>query len=280
MREPIFAGLFYEGSPAALRKQIRSCFLGKLGPGVLPAKSGRNSILGAVVPHAGYSYSGMCAAWAYKEISETHGLETVIILGTSHSGMGSGLLLDDWKTPLGIVKTDVELAKEIIRGGEIRENFLAHQREHSIEVQLPFLKFISPKVKIVGIVADRDLDYKKAGATIMDAIKNLKRKAVVLASSDFTHYGPEYGYVPFFENVKERMRELDMKAVELIIKGDDAGLLGYVVRTGATICGVLPIVTMLKTIQFKKAELLNYYTSGDLTGSYRNAVGYASIIFR
>ena len=280
MRESAVAGLFYEAGPSLLRKQIRACFLGSRGPGVLPSKKHSGNILGAIVPHAGYAYSGMCAAWAYKEIAEAEQPQTAIILGTAHYGLGSGILLDDWKTPLGIVRTDVELSREILMGGEISQNTPAHLREHSVEVQLPFLQFINRRIRIVGIVVGEDINYKKAGQDIKSAVETLGRNVIVIASSDFTHYGPDYGYIPFFDNIKERQRELDLKAIELIMKSDDEGFLGYVTRTGATICGARAIALLLRTIQFKKAQLLNYYTSGELTGYYKNSVGYASMIFR
>jgi AmmeMemoRadiSam system protein B len=99
-------------------------------------------------------------------------------------------------------------------------------------------------------------------------------------SSDFTHYGSNYGYVPFSSDVKERIYKLDRDAIELIKNKDAAGFADYVYKTGATICGQLPIILLLKTILFKKALLEQYYTSGDITDDYANSVSYASIVFR
>jgi hypothetical protein len=284
MRESAFAGLFYEKEPKELNRQITECFTGKMGPGALPIEKRSGTILALLCPHAGYAYSGMCAAWAYKAIAEAELPDAFIIIGTGHTGLGSGISLQDWKTPLGTVRTDKELAESIIKKGEIRENEEVHGQEHSVEVQLPFLQFANKsektKVRIVPIVVSEDIDYKKAGEHIRAAILESKKKVCIIASSDFTHYGYNYGYLPFFDNVKERIKALDIGAIDLIAKDDYEGFLGYIARTGATICGAIPIAVMLRAVAFKKAETLQYYTSGELSGDYKNSVSYASMIFR
>jgi AmmeMemoRadiSam system protein B len=149
-------------------------------------------------------------------------------------------------------------------------------------VQLPFLQFVSKDqikdLKIVPIMI-ADTKFEKIGKSIQEAVKELGRKAIIICSSDFTHYGFNYGYVPFDEDVKENMKKLDGEAIKLIEKADSKGFLDYTEKTGATICGKCGISVLLWLMKYKKAELLKYYTSADIIGDYDNAVGYASIVF-
>jgi AmmeMemoRadiSam system protein B len=284
MRESAFSGMFYEKDPVLLEKQIKTAFAGKMGPGALPIEKRAGKIAGVISPHAGYSYSGMCAAWAYKAIAEAEMPDVFIILGTGHTGFGSGISLEDWKTPFGIVKNDRELAKSIIEKGELLRNEDAHLEEHSIEVQLPFLQFASrkeqEKLRIVPVVVSEDINYREAALQIKNSILESGKSACIIASSDFTHYGPNYGFLPFFDNAKENIKKIDFAAIDRIIRADADGFIGYVERTGATICGALSIAVMMLSAGFKKAEMLQYYTSGELTGDYKNSVSYASMTFR
>ena len=219
------------------------------------------------MPHAGYQYSGACAAWAYKEIGEAELADTYVIMGPNHTGLGgSALTTQNFRTPFGIVRTDKRLASYLISKGSIVDSELPHLEEHSIEVQIPFLQFInkdSESWKILPIVLSDDIDYKALALDLKEAMVDLGKKIVFIASSDFTHYGRAYGYVPFSSDIPDRIRKLDKKAIEFIKKKDDVGFLNYVYETGATICGRLPIATLLNIMSNKKAELLQYYTSGE-----------------
>jgi AmmeMemoRadiSam system protein B len=185
----------------------------------------------------------------------------------------------DWKTPLGTVKNDAELGKKLEELG-ISQNEEAHAAEHSIEVQLPFLQFACPSPSIVPVIASTDVSYIEIAAAVKKAASVLKRKITIIASSDFTHYGPAYGYVPFSDNIKENMFSLDRGAIEKIKSLDASKFIEYVNQKMATICGQVPIAVLLEAVNAKKANLLKYYTSGDIVGDYTNAVGYASIIMR
>ncbi|MBW3003670.1 AmmeMemoRadiSam system protein B [Candidatus Woesearchaeota archaeon] len=286
MRSPIVAGSFYPSDFGELDKSINDCFIGKLGPGSLPSKRTEKKIAGAIVPHAGYQYSGQCAAWAYKEIAESEFPQIFIILGNDHSGIGEDCVsTEDWLTPLGIVKTDKYLAKKLIDNSTLHENNKAHYEEHSIEVQLPFL-LISNKdhlrdIKIVAVMVSSN-NYKAIAERISRIINESKKKVCIICSSDFTHYGPNYGFVPFKGDVKENLYELDKKAISFINKFDTEAFLQFIRNTKTTICGSRNIAVMIelcKNLGAQKAELLRYYTSGDIVNDYSNAVGYASIIF-
>lgn len=278
VRGAAFAGQFYPAERGELKKQIKECFLSEFGPGSMPKPESKKKILGVISPHAGYQFSGPGAAWVYREIGESEMPDTYVILGTSHMGFSSCVSVQDWKTPLGTIKNDSEFGKKLAKSG-LAVDEEAHSSEHSIEVQIPFLQFIQPKARIAPVMASHDLGYEAIAEAIKKAASELKRKIIIIASSDFTHYGAAYGYVPFSENIKKSMYELDNGAIEQIKSLDAAKFMEYVDEKRATICGQMPIAVLLKTINAKKARLLKYYTSGDVVGDYANAVGYASIIF-
>ncbi|RLE38934.1 AmmeMemoRadiSam system protein B [Candidatus Woesearchaeota archaeon] len=278
IRRPVVAGMFYEENSEALIEQIKECFLGKFGPGKLPDGNG-NKLRAVIAPHAGYNFSGSCAAWSYREIAEAEFPEVFVILGTNHQSPASSVSLKDFETPLGVVKNDVELTKKL--GVEVDE--VVHANEHSIEVQLPFLQFVfrekSEKLKIVPILVGED--NKIVAKRLVEVIG--KKRVVFIVSADFTHYGIHYGYIPFKPD-KIKLRELDLGAVKAIQKIDSFAFENYLDETQATICGKSVILCLLKFFELKKekvrAELLEYYSSGDISGDYTNSVGYAAIAFR
>ena len=276
-REPVFAGQFYPAGKEELKKQIKECFLSGFGPGKLPGKK-KKQILGVISPHAGYQFSGAAAAFSYKEIAESEKADTYVILGPSHSGLPSSTSLEDWGTPFGISENDVEFCRTLGKFG-IKANEKAHSKEHSIEVQLPFLQFVYPNAKIAPVIAGHDLDFKKIASAITKTAEKLKRKIIIIASSDFTHYGPAYGYAPFSENIKENMYRLDNEAIKAVKSMDPEKFIKHIRENQATICGQMPIAVIMEALKAKKARLLKYYTSGDIMGDYTNAVGYASIVF-
>lgn len=278
MRQAVVAGMFYESDPGMLDSQIKSCFTSDLGPGLPGKKDSKKVIKAAVVPHAGYPFSGPCAAWAYKAIAESRMPSTFVILGTDHNGLGKiSTCTEDWETPLGTVGVDKRLAAALMDLGMVEDNKIAHMQEHSIEVQLPFLQFICKKPKILPIGISPNFSHEELGA----AIHKLGDDICVLASSDMTHYGANYGYIPFKTEIKEHMYNLDREAIKQICKLDTKAFMGHVQKTGATICGFAPISVFIdygKAIGAENAKLLEYYTSGDITGDYSNSVGYAAIV--
>lgn len=282
VRKPIIEGMFYEADKDALYEQIKGCFLSEFGPGKLPGKKDNKKTLGFIAPHAGYVYSGPCAAFAFKELAEQKKPDTMILLGLSHSGYGSSISLVDWETPLGIVKNDVDFGKLIMENTSLKNNEEAHNKEHSIEAQIPFLQFIfeNEDIKIAPIIASPDIDYSDLAANLSKTINDQKKSVCIITSSDFTHYGINYGFFPFQDNVKDNLYDLDKGAIEPIKQLNSAKLLDYIDKTGATICGKYNIAVLLelcKRIGGKKGELLKYYTSGDIVKDYSSAVGYASI---
>lgn len=275
MREAVVSGSFYAEDSCSLHEQIKSCFLSEFGPGKLPGKLSKKEITGVICPHAGYAYSGPCAAYSYKAIAESKKPDVFIVLGTAHAGFGNSVSMEDWRTPLGIAKVDKEFAKILMKNG-IEHNEAAQEGEHSIEVQIPFLQYILEDFKFIPILVSDLAVVSAIKKTIMQADK----KVTFIASSDFTHYGANYGYAPFNADIKKNMQKLDAGAIDYIKKIDAKGFLDYIDKTGATICGRMPIAAMLDCIKAEKAELLKYYTSADISGKgYSMAVGYAAIKF-
>jgi MEMO1 family protein len=281
MRKPIVAGQFYESDSTNLKSQIESCFESVIGP-KLPSKKRNKKVIGVISPHAGYEYSGSCQAFSYKEIAESKIPDVYILFGLSHSGFNSSISSDDWETPLGKVNVDKELAEELSKLSKLPINEIPHQNEHSIEVQLPFLQFINKKkkFKILPIIISDDIDIKKLAINIKRSLDKQKKSCILIASSDFTHMGPNYNFEPFHENISENQKSFDGVAIKHIGKLDSDGLNEYVDNTGATICGINPITLLIETVILlgaKRAKLLKYYSSGDISGDYTNSVGYSAI---
>lgn len=286
VREPVVAGQFYEEEFDKLNKQLEFLFSSERGPGDLPVKRGKSKIKAVIVPHAGYFFSGQCAAWAYKEVAEAEFPKAYIILAPNHNDYSSGISIEDWRTPLGLVKTDKDIIRGLKENTELEINESAHNSEHSLEVQLPLLQFVSKdklgQLRIVPITIGRDIAYDKLGEDLFKYF--LKKNIVFIISSDFTHYGPNYRYVPFTTDIPDRLNNLDLGAIDLIKKIDFKGFADYVNKTNITICGYMPILILLKLLSLyemqPKAELLMHYTSADILGDHRNSVSYVSIVFR
>jgi MEMO1 family protein len=285
-RKAVFAGQFYEHNEQALDKQITECFEGKNGPGATPLIKRSGTIKAIIAPHAGYAYSGPCAAWAYKEIAEAEFADLYIIIGPNHSGSGNAVSMQGYETPFGLARVDQDFTKQLLeKNDELKIDEEAHAGEHSIEVQLPFLQFATKdkmhELKILPIIIS-EIDYTKLGLDLKETILESGKNVVIIISSDFTHYGHNYHYIPFSTDVKKNIYERDRKAIDFIEKLDANGFIGYIDETMGTVCGAFPIAVLLKSLKQANVELLQYYTSADLEedSAYKNAVSYAAIVFR
>jgi AmmeMemoRadiSam system protein B len=285
MRKASFAGQFYSDDLEELEKEIKFCFKSDFGPGSLPGDRGNKKIFGGVVPHAGYMFSGPCATHFYKYVAESKLFDAFLILGVNHYGLGHKVVisLEDWDTPFGIVQNARVLGGKLLRKEIGRNDEELHVREHSIEVQLPFLQFAYKdnlkKLKVIPLLVSR-LSYEECKKLADDIIENVGKNICVIASSDFTHYGPNYGYVPFEGNVKKNIEKIDIEAVKFIERLNTEEFLEYC--KGKTICGSNPIAAameIVKRLGCRGGRLLRYYSSGDVIKDYGNSVGYASVLF-
>ena len=266
VRNPVVAGQFYPASASQLEAMIEK---------LVDDKAEKEEAIGLVSPHAGYIYSGPVAA---AVISRIEFKDTFIIMAPNHTGMGKpfSIMTDGaWRTPLGDVAIDSELGKKILaKSGYLQEDPLAHQYEHSIEVQLPFLQYFHPGVRIVPIVLAHGSDtvYKEIGREIASAVREVGREVVIMSSSDMTHYEPH-----------ESAQEKDSRAIDAILALDEDELLKRVRELGISMCGYAPTVSLIsaaRELGAAGAELVKYQTSGDASGDYSSVVGYAGIVIK
>lgn len=275
VRHPAVAGSWYPGTSQGLKEQIEWCFTHKFGPGELPkvVEKGPRSIVGLVSPHAGYMYSGPVAAHGYFALAADGKPDVVVFLGPNHTGLGSGVSIvreGVWRTPLGDVAIDGAVADLIIGKSSIVDvDDRAHSREHSIELQLPFLQYLyGTAFKMVPIAfLMQDLETgRDVGRAVASALAG--KNAVVIASTDLTHYEPQ--------KVAERK---DKMVIDAVLGLDEARLYSTVEGYRVSMCGCGPVVAAItagKLLGAEKAEVLCYKTSGDITGDYSAVVGYTT----
>jgi len=249
-----------------------------LGPNKLPrvADKGLRNVVGLVCPHAGYMYSGPVAAHAYYHLAMDGKPDVIVIFCPNHTGRGSALALMNegvWRTPMGDVEIDAETANQILLESRIIDvDEAAHAFEHSIELQLPFLQYLYGSafkfVPICFLMQDLESSREVGRAT---AKALLGKNALVIASTDMTHYEPQ-----------ERAERKDKAAISAALKLDEKQYYSAVEAYAISTCGYGPVVaaiTAAKLLGAEKAQLLCYKTSGDVTGDFSAVVGYASISF-
>jgi len=283
MRYPAVAGGFYERSRDALVRQIKECYTHPLGPGRVPeVRKGERRLVGLVVPHAGYMYSGPVAAHGYAALAADGWPRSFVILGPNHHGQGAPLALTkhDWQTPLGSATVDVDLHAALSKP-PLEEDILAHRDEHSIEVQLPFLQSLHEAVSFVPIcMAFQEYEIAaEVGELVADAVKG--RDTVLIASSDFTHVGPQYLQLPpRGMSAPDFAKEQDSKAIEMILALDAKRFTATVAQAEISMCGYGPVAAMLtaaKRLGADRVKLLRYATASDVSRDSHMAVGYGAI---
>ncbi|MEK7849282.1 MAG: MEMO1 family protein [Candidatus Omnitrophota bacterium] len=269
IRKPAVAGQFYPSDPAELIKLINS--FGTKDKTIVKEKA-----IACILPHAGYIYSGKVAS---EVLSSIEVAQTCLIIGPNHSGYGEPSSISrkgEWQTPLGNIKIDTALADELIKNSMyLVDDPVAHANEHSIEVELPLIQELSRKdfafVPMVLAWAG-DLVYKDIVESIVKSIKTLKKNVTIIASSDMTHYESQ-----------NSAAHKDEEAIKAILGLNEQGLLEIIERLSISMCGYIPtVITIMaaKKLGAKRASLISYQTSGDVTGDYSSVVGYAGIIIQ
>ncbi len=278
-RQAAYAGSFYDGREKNLIESIEKSFKSSLGPESLPEgiKYPNSPQPFFLVPHAGYMYSGPVAASSYLEMSKFAAPETVIILGPNHTGFGAEIGVPDkvteWVTPLGSVKVNHEFIDKLMEiNSLVSKSDSSHVKEHSIEVQLPFLQYILEEPFQIVPIAMKNQSYDASmvlGETVGKLIQ--KENVVVLASSDFTHF-----------ETHERAKNKDSKVLDAIEKMDAKSMYDIKFKLNVTMCGYGPIAATIETAKKTdrvKSKILNYATSGDVSGDRSQVVGYGSAMF-
>jgi len=278
VRRPTQAGAFYEGTSESLKRQIENCFLHRFGPGEVPeiAKVNLKNVVGLICPHAGYMYSGPVAAHGYYRLALDGKPDVALIFGPNHTGYGSGLAVMNegvWRTPLGDVEVDGETANQLVSESHIVDvDESAHRFEHSIEVQLPFLQYLygsSFKIVPVCFLMQELSSAREVGKATAKVLAG--KNAVIIASSDMTHYEPH-----------ERAAKKDSLVLRAVEALDEARVYSTVEAQNVTACGYGPIIALItaaKDLGVREAKLLCYKTSGDVIGDYSSVVGYAAVCF-
>ena len=265
IRTPAVAGKFYPENPFELEKKVAS-HLGNLS-------NNKRKAIGVVSPHAGFIYSGDVVGAVYSQIEVP---ETVILLGPNHTGLGENISVmteGTWSMPMGNISIDEVLATQLCKETSLaKPNSVAHQFEHSLETQLPFLQYLRKNFLIVPICLKK-VDYsicKKLSKGIVNALEQTEKSALIIASSDMTH----------FESHKIA-GEKDKKAIVKIKNRDAKGLNETLRQEQISMCGVNPVTVMLlcsEKMGAQKAELIEYKTSGEVNGDKSRVVGYAGVI--
>ncbi len=266
------AGVWYVGDPKRLAREI-DVYLDAVDMRI----EGRIAAL--LLPHAGYRYSGMVAAHAVKQIvGQTY--SRVIVIGPSHRmPMMDAVSIPDVnavETPLGRIEMDRALAERLWDDRLFQSHTHAHFHEHSVQIELPFLQRALGDFKLLPIVCGElgERSAREIGAALLE---NMDADTLIVVSSDFTHYGNGFNYVPFRDDIKANLEALDMGAFRLIEQKDLSGFLQYVQETRATICGRSPIAVVLSMLsEQSEVRLLKYDTSGNLTGDWLHCVSYVS----
>ncbi|MDD4923981.1 MAG: AmmeMemoRadiSam system protein B [Dehalococcoidales bacterium] len=271
IREAAVAGMFYPNSPSELREMISE---------MVDKNAVKEDVIGLIMPHAGYVYSGSVAG---ATISKVNLKDTCIIIGFNHRGIGkpySIMTNGIWKTPLGEVAVNSHIGKQILNNSKyLQEDYSAFDSpEHSIEVQLPFLQYFKPDIKIAPInIAPykKATIYKEIGREIAKVIEDSQDEVMIIVSSDMHH--------------KERNEQLessqgkDNLAIEPILALNEDELLNRIQKYYITMCGyagAVSLIAAVKELGAKKVELVMQKNSADVTGDYARVVGYAGIIIK
>lgn len=259
------AGYFYPSEPHDLREMIE---------GMVDPQAKKEKAIAVISPHAGYVYSGNVAGRVFSSVALP---EDFIIIGPNHQEVSTGISImrqGIWKTPLGDVAVNSDLADLVMEGSRaVKENDKSHSQEHSLEVQLPFIQYLKGNISFVPIsiayFADYD-DLAGLGKAIGEAVSQFSgRQVLIVASTDMSHYVDQ-----------ETAKRKDLMAIEKILDLDAWGLYEIVKRENISMCGfqaVTAAIVAANELNAKEAELMKYQTSGDASGDFSRVVGYAGI---
>jgi AmmeMemoRadiSam system protein B/AmmeMemoRadiSam system protein A len=279
IRHAQIAGSWYSDNKEQLATEVDALFAA-----AKPAKV-EGKVTALISPHAGYRFSGQAAAANYQ-LLRGQDVRRVVLLAISHRYPVHGVSIPDvtdFETPLGLVPVDTRAVERLRRSPLVSSVMRAEEGEHSLEIQLPLLQRVLPKFSLVPILVGRlsDQEYFDMAAALAEIVDS---HTVVIASSDFTHRGANYGYeVPEGPgDIKARLARLDQGSIDQISKMSRKGLLAYADKTGSTICGLHPIALLLELLgRFpgNRPHLITHTTSGDVTSDWSSSVTYIGMAF-
>ncbi len=262
------SGLFYLGYKKGLERDVRKY--------LEEGRDKKTKARGILVPHAGYEYSGSVAGKTYGSIKSA---SRALIIGPNHSGFGSSIAIEEsgsWKTPLGSVEIDEELAEAIIkRDASVKVSPDAHRLEHAVEVQLPFLQEITEgRLKMVPMTLKkrgRAEDLRRLGESLAEAIEDVSGETLVVVTSDLNHYEP----LPI-------VRHMDKKYLDAVKMMDPLEPIRVAYSRDMTVCGVFAVAVGMYTLRAlgaRKADVIAYDTSATFSQDTSSVVGYGGVVF-
>lgn len=281
IREADFAGAWYPDTKKAVLKKIEEFVSDAKAP-----KEIGQTLVGGIVPHAGWVYSGKLACNVIKVLSEHSRPDTVVVLGT-HMRPGDKptiLVKGEWWTPLGNLPVNKRLVKPLIEKFKFDEESPQHfDSDNTIELQMPFIKHYFPDVKVVTIGMPPTETSFEIGDFIVDEAANMEKDIAVIGSTDLTHYGPNYGMSPKgvgAEAVKWVKEVNDRSVIDLMGKMDHKAVLedGLDKHNACCMGAASTAIYIGKLLGAKKAEVLDYYTSYDID-PHTSFVGYVGAVF-
>jgi AmmeMemoRadiSam system protein B len=283
-RTPVVAGMFYPAEPNRCRAELAR-FLQE-GQRAVP----EGEFVAGLVPHAGWAYSGPVAAKTFAALAQSGTPAIVVVLGAVHSwGVGRPSIYahGSWETPLGALPVDEALATEIVRqgDGEIGDNPHAHVQEHSIEVQLPFVKYLFPEASIVPLMVPPTERSAAVGEAIGRAVQSRQEKVYVVGSSDLTHYGPRYGFAPrgTGPSALAWAQENDQRLLDAVVHMRAEAIVAQA-TTDFSACGagaIAATVAAARLLGATRGVVIEHTSSYDVqpVGTPTDFVGYASVVF-
>jgi hypothetical protein len=277
VREPARVGSFYPAQAATLASDVAGYFQ-KAGT---PVFGGH--VLAVVSPHAGYAFSGATAAKAFAAVKGGD-YTRVILMGTGHAAYNErGAVLagwEAWSMPGGNVNVDLKAVKDLAGKPGFKISNRVHQMEHSLEVQLPFLQAALKNFTLIPFVLGGQTQTEDAFKIAEELKPYLGDKTLVVVSTDFTHYGPNYQYVPFRDDVPKRMKALDLGVWDLVLPGNPGYFDAFMETTQASVCGERALLVLCALLPAdSQRHFIAYTSSGEILNDYENAVGYLAGVF-
>ena len=285
MRASVFDGKYYKRNFEELDNQIRESFSSDFGPGELPIKRGEGLVNGIIVPNSFYSIAGPCSAWAYKRLGEASFAEVYVVVGTNSSSFGNMISSENWSTPFGKVSVDEGFGKLLLNSlSFVHVNDIAHKKEFNIEVQLPFLQFVSKDklhdLKVLPLILSKDSDYERLrdmGRIIGESERNI----CVIAISNLSHR-KKFDSLDVEVDARLAAKQLDKGAIRLIENMDSKGFYDYATGKGLSFDGIGPIVVAIeacKLLGSRSSKLLRHYSSREINNNFDEVINFGSFIF-
>jgi len=264
IRNAVVAGSFYSSNAEELEKDLSKKIVDNVN---------KIKVKVLISPHAGYFYSGNCAGSGFGSVVIP---DSVIILGLDHSGSGYSYSIDShskWQTPIGEVTVDKKMQEKLNDESDIfKIDEFTGMKEHSIEVQVPFIRYINPNAKILPIYIS-GYDFKEleiAGRDLASIIDKAEGDVLIVASTDMSHYVSA-----------DFAKEKDSLVIEQIEKLEPLGLMNTVIKEKVSMCGVSPVVVSLITAKIlgaSKTKIIKYTNSGEASGDFEQVVAYLSMV--